>query len=63
VLKPTFKTLAQKFGSLLCSHASIRASRVVMNGFLLIYTSREAPVLSFRITGELPTTSASRGMR
>jgi len=44
----------QKFGTTLCSAQIMRASSVVINGFLLTCRRTEAPELSLRISGEAP---------
>src|SRR2546428_5333992 len=48
---------------MLCSQQIMRASNVVMNGFLLTCIRLEAPELSLRISGEEPCISASFGTR
>src|SRR5436309_2925444 len=53
----------QKFGTTLCSAQIMRASSVVMNGFLLTCRRTEDPELSLRISGEAPCSSASFGTR
>lgn len=54
---------SQKFGETLCSAHIIRASRVVIYGLSLIFTSLEAPALSLRTRGDAPCIRDSLGNR